>query len=78
MPKAYLTIDDSPSQHTIELVDFLSTCGIPAILFVRGALLEQNPAPIEYAIQKGLIIGNHSYAHIPAGDMNPQEWGGGP
>lgn len=74
MKKAYLTIDDSPTEDTPELVDFLSERNIPAILFVRGDLLEQNPRPIEYAIEKGLIIGNHSYAHKPAGEMDPQEW----
>ncbi len=72
--KAYLTIDDSPSSNTVALVDFLTERNIPALLFVRGALLEQNPRPIEYAIQKGLVIGNHSYAHKPAGEMTPQEW----
>lgn len=74
MPKAYLTIDDSPSPDTPKLVDHLSTHNIPAILFVRGALLEQNPSAIEYAIKHGIIIGNHSYAHKPAGEMKPQEW----
>lgn len=71
---AYLTIDDSPSPDTDKLVDFLHDNNIPAILFVRGALLEQNPRPIEYAIQKGVLIGNHSYAHKPAGELEPQEW----
>ena len=74
MPKAYLTIDDSPSTHTRDLVDFLTARKIPAILFVRGAFMEQNPTAIEYAIQNGIVIGNHSYAHKPAGDMQPQEW----
>lgn len=74
MRKAYLTIDDSPSENTEKLVDFLSERNIPALLFVRGALLEKNPKPIEYAIQKGIVIGNHSYAHKPAGEMEPQEW----
>lgn len=74
MPKAYLTIDDSPSGETEKLVDFLANRKIPALLFVRGKLLEQNPRAIEYAINNGLIIGNHSYAHIPAGEMQPQEW----
>lgn len=74
MPKAYLTIDDSPSKETEKLVDFLTSKQIPALLFVRGAFLERNPRAIEYAIQNGLIIGNHSYAHIPAGEMEPQEW----
>ena len=74
MPEAYLTIDDSPSPNTEKLADFLATRKIPALLFVRGKHLEQNPGAIEYAITNGLIIGNHSYAHKPAGDMEPQEW----
>jgi peptidoglycan/xylan/chitin deacetylase (PgdA/CDA1 family) len=75
MPKkAYLTIDDSPSAQTEDLVDFLNRKNIPALLFVRGDRLEQNPLGIEYAIQNGLVIGNHSYAHQPAGAMKPQDW----
>ena len=74
MPKAYLTIDDSPSAHTKDLVDFLVDRKIPAILFVRGDLLEKNPLPIEYAIRNGITIGNHGFAHKPAGEMEPQEW----
>ncbi len=74
MPKAYLTIDDSPTAETEDLVDFLTARGIPAILFVRGELLEKNPRAIEYAIQKGFIVGNHSYAHKPAGEMKYQDW----
>ena len=74
MPEAYLTIDDSPSPHTQELVDALVERGVPALLFVRGQLLEQNPKAIEYAIEHGMVIGNHSYAHKPSGEMEPQEW----
>ena len=74
MPKAYLTIDDSPSPDTETLVDFLVARSIPSILFVRGARLEQNPKAIEYAIQNNITIGNHSYAHTQAGEMTPQEW----
>lgn len=61
----YLTIDDSPSAQTDALTDFLVQKNIPAILFVRGALMEdpQNFAKIVRAIQKGFLIGNHSYAH---------------
>lgn len=64
----YLTIDDSPSSHTDEMIDFLLERDIPALLFVRGDLLEQNPKPIIRAIQKGFVIGNHSYAHKPFGE----------
>lgn len=61
----YLTIDDSPSAQTDALTDFLLQKNIPAVLFVRGALMEdpQNFSKIVRAIQKGFLIGNHSYAH---------------
>lgn len=73
MPSCYLTIDDSPSDETNDLVDYLSHKNIPAILFVRGDLLEKNPDPIIRAIQKGLVIGNHAYAHKPHGDMTYEQ-----
>ncbi len=65
MRRAYLTIDDSPSLHTDQLVDFLVERGVPAILFVRGAFMEEreNFKKIVRAISKGMVIGNHSYAH---------------
>lgn len=65
MPEAYLTIDDSPSKNTDELIDFLVSRGVPALLFVRGAFMEEpeNFAKIVRAIEKGFVIGNHSYAH---------------
>ena len=74
MPEAYLTIDDSPSAHTEKLVDFLVEREIPALLYACGNYIEENPQAIEYAIKNGLIIANHSYAHKPAGDLEPQEW----
>lgn len=65
MKQIYLTIDDSPSQNTDALTDFLVQQNIPAVLFVRGALMEDKIAYdcIVKAIGKGFLIGNHSYAH---------------
>lgn len=61
----YLTIDDSPSADTDGLVDFLFERNIPAMLFARGAFMEQpeNFAKIVRAIKHGFVIANHSYAH---------------
>lgn len=73
MPSCYLTIDDSPSPHTDAMIDFLAERHIPAVLFCRGDLLEANPAPVIRAIQKGFVIGNHSYAHKPFGDFSFEE-----
>lgn len=65
----YLTIDDSPSPRTDELIRFLDQAMIPAILFCRGDLLEANPEPIIRAIEKGMIIGNHLYSHKRASTL---------
>lgn len=70
---AYLTIDDSPSDRTNDLIDFLSARGIPALLFCRGDRLEQNPEPIIRAIQNGFLIGNHTYAHQRASEKTLEE-----
>lgn len=61
--KAYLTIDDSPSPHMKQKVDFLLSKGIPAIFFCEGRKIEEHPDIVIYAIQNGFIIGNHSYNH---------------
>lgn len=63
--KIYLTIDDSPSADTDGLVDFLSSQNIPAMLFARGAFMEDKDAfaKIVRAIKNGFLIANHSYAH---------------
>lgn len=70
----YLTIDDSPSRRTDELVAFLKARDIPALLFVRGDNMENHGEAIIRAIQNDMVIGNHSYSHTPAGDMSFEEW----
>lgn len=70
---AYMTIDDSPTYDTDDLTDFLVARNVPAVLFCIGSTytdlhvqcqgMEQLPAPIERAIAKGFVIGNHTYTH---------------
>ncbi len=69
MRRAYLTIDDTPSERTDALTDFLAAREIPALLFCRGDRLAQNPQPVIRAIQAGLLIGNHTYAHKRASEQ---------
>ena len=61
--RIYLTIDDSPSKHTITKVDFLKSHQIPAIFFCRGEYISQFKDHLVYAIQHGFLLGNHSYSH---------------
>ena len=81
--KAYLTIDDSPTKETDNLVDFLVARDIPATLFAIGSSykdmhvecegMEQNPAPIVRAIEKGMVIGNHTYSHRRSSELSFKE-----
>ncbi len=73
MRTAYLTIDDSPTGDTDRLTDFLAGRGIPAVLFCIGSSysdleipcsgMDEDPGPIERAIGKGFVIGNHLHTH---------------
>ncbi|NBX66614.1 MAG: polysaccharide deacetylase family protein [Proteobacteria bacterium] len=83
MPKAYLTIDDSPTKHTEELTDWLLKNDIPAVLFCIGSAykdlhvecegIEQNPEPILNAIKKGFVVANHTYTHRRSSEMSFEE-----
>ena len=71
--KAYLTIDDAPSTYMRQKIDFLLQKGIPAIFFCEGLKIEQHPEAVIYAIQKGFIIANHSYAHPHFSELSLEE-----
>jgi peptidoglycan/xylan/chitin deacetylase (PgdA/CDA1 family) len=69
MREAYLTIDDSPSVHTVALTDFLVSRGVPAIYFCRGDMMEQNGlGALVDAVRKGIVLGNHAYHHYRASE----------
>jgi peptidoglycan-N-acetylglucosamine deacetylase len=74
MPKtAYLTIDDSPSLHMAERIQFLSERGIQAIWFCRGDYLELRPEAAIQALLAGHILGNHSYDHAHFSKLTLEE-----
>ncbi|MBI1326980.1 MAG: polysaccharide deacetylase family protein [Alphaproteobacteria bacterium] len=83
MPQAYLTIDDSPTRDTDKLVDFLVEQEIPAVLYCIGGAYEElglqcegmevMPDPIVRAIERGFIIGNHTYTHQRANDLTLEQ-----
>ena len=63
MIQALLTIDDIPSNNTRAIVDYLNAAGIQAVMFAVGKKAEKDPDPVVYAIQHGMIVGNHGYSH---------------
>lgn len=60
---AYLTIDDSPSLHMRDRVEFLDQLGIQAIWFCRGDYLSERPESAIEALRAGHQLGNHSWSH---------------
>lgn len=73
MNTAILTIDDVPSKNTPAIVDYLCEKGIKPVLFATGSHLEKFPEEAEYAIRKGMIIGNHSYSHPAFSSLTLEE-----
>lgn len=63
MKKAVLTIDDIASKNTPAIVDYLNEKGIQAVMFAYGEKAEEFFDNAVYALQHGMIIGNHSYTH---------------
>lgn len=59
----YLTIDDSPSHHMKDKINYLSKYNIPALFYCRGEFIPKHMDQLIYAISKHYIIGNHSFSH---------------
>ena len=72
MNHALLTIDDVPSKNTPAIVDYLLEKGIRAILFAQGDKIEQYYEEAIYALRRGMIVGNHSYAHRAFSSMTAE------
>jgi peptidoglycan/xylan/chitin deacetylase (PgdA/CDA1 family) len=73
MRKAYLTIDDGPSEKFTALVDFLHDAKIPAVFFNRGDNMDARPDAVIYGIKKGFVMANHTYTHPHAVDLPYEE-----
>ncbi len=63
MNHAILTIDDVASKNTPAIVDYLNEKEIKAIFFATGKNVERYYEEAKYAVQHGMIVGNHSYSH---------------
>lgn len=66
---AYLTVDDAPSVDMRQKIDFLAQKQIPVVWFCIGDFIAQRSTAVVYAIQKGGVIGNHTYTHPHCSDL---------
>lgn len=61
--RAWLTVDDAPTEDFRLKVDDLNARGIQAVWFCIGELLEQYPDEAVHAVRSGHLLGNHSFNH---------------
>ena len=73
MNSGILTIDDVPSLNTPAIVDYLNCHGITAIMFAEGNRVRQYYDNAIYALQHGMILGNHSYHHPSFSSITPKQ-----
>lgn len=73
MIRALLTIDDISSENTPAIVDYLNSKNIRAIMFMVGQWAEKHPQELIYALQHGMIVGNHSYTHPHFSELSFEE-----
>jgi peptidoglycan/xylan/chitin deacetylase (PgdA/CDA1 family) len=64
MGTVFLSIDDAPSAHFQNKIDYLAGNNIPAIFFCAGKTLEKSEPQFLHALQRGFMVENHSYSHV--------------
>lgn len=73
MNRAILTIDDVASENTPAIMDYLCEKQIKPVLFAVGENVEKHYEQAVYALQKGAVIGNHSYSHPGFSSISMEE-----
>jgi peptidoglycan-N-acetylglucosamine deacetylase len=64
MANFYLTIDDAPTIHTRQKLEFLEKNKVKAIWFCRGDYIETaSGSTLIDCIKAGHLLGNHSFSH---------------
>lgn len=66
-PVVWLTIDDGPSDDTLELLEVLDAAGAKATFFLVGERAAARPQLVREIVARGHEVGNHSATH-------PQAW----
>ena len=74
MKRLYLTIDDSPSANTGNIVEFLDAQGIQALFFCRGDRMEAFPDAVDRILGSGHLLGAHGFVHKKASAQSIDEF----
>jgi len=58
-----ITIDDVPSESLDEILELLENYGVRALFFVNGSRCGPDGAGVKKIMDKGHVVGNHSFSH---------------
>lgn len=73
--RVLLTFDDGPSQKTTpQVLDILDRYKLKALFFVVGLRIEKNPGVLQEIVDRGHMIGNHTYQHAMNPIIRPNEY----
>lgn len=62
--RLYLTFDNGyENGHTAAILDVLKEKRVPAVFFVTGHYIEDQPELLKRMVQEGHLIGNHTWSH---------------
>lgn len=73
MADAYLTIDDTPTAHSLDLAALLEDENAPALFFCRGQRMEERSDIVPALIARGFVMANHLYAHKRSSQLSFDE-----
>lgn len=73
-PDAMLTFDDGPHPElTPRTLDVLDRYGIPATFMLIGALAERHGDIVREILDRGHVIGNHTWTHPDLSTLQPDD-----
>ena len=65
---------DKPKLHIDEKLDVLKEHQVPALFFVTGHFMEQNPELVKRMADEGHIVGNHTWHHPDLAKVNKEKF----
>ena len=71
--KVIMTIDDIPQDITRTVIDCYQEMNIPFVMFGIGQDMEKREEDVIYALQKGIVVGNHTYSHPDISKLSYEE-----
>ena len=68
-----MTIDDIPQNITRTVIDCYQEMNIPFVMFGIGQDMEKREEDVIYTLQRGIVVGNHTYSHPHLSELSFEE-----